>query len=291
MKYKLLLILATVIWGSSFVIVKDVTDVMSPEWLLALRFPTAAIILAIAFWKKRDLYLKKEYIGYGCLFGLALFSAYLTQTIGITDTTPGKNAFLTATYVVIVPFLAWFVQKVKPTVYNISAALLCIAGIGFVSLSSGFSIGFGDTLTLVGALFYAVHICLVARFSEGRDIFVLTMWQFAAAGVLALAMALLGGPMPEWGSISLEQYAGIGYLAVFCTCVALLFQNVGQAHVPASTAALLLSFEALFGVLFSVILGAETLSLRVVFGFALIFFAVVVSETQLEFLRKKKTAE
>lgn len=96
MLYKFLIVLATLIWGSSFVIVKDTTDTVSPAWILVVRFGLAALILALVYLKKRELYFRKDYIALGALFGFLLFMGYYLQTIGITDTTPGKNAFLTA---------------------------------------------------------------------------------------------------------------------------------------------------------------------------------------------------
>lgn len=278
MRYRLLIVIATIIWGSSFVIVKDVTSMLSSAWILAIRFAAAAIIMAVALLKHRTLYLERSHIGYGLLFGLAMFLAYYTQTIGITDTTPGKNAFLTGTYCVIVPFLAWVLLHRRPNHYNIVAAVLCIVGIGFISLDEGLSMRFGDAMTLVCAVFYALHIILVAQFSHGRNIYVLTMWQFAGVAACSLIVGGLFEPIPNWATLPTDCWISLTYLAVFCTALALLFQNIGQAHLPPASAALLLSLESVFGVAFSVALGAESLTLRIVIGFALVFAAIVVSE-------------
>ena len=278
MRYRLLIIAATIIWGSSFVIVKDVTNSMPPAWILVVRFTAAAIIMAVAFLKYRELYFERSHVGFGLLFGLAMFLAYYTQTIGITDTTPGKNAFLTGTYCVIVPFLAWVLVRRRPNRYNIVAAVLCIVGIGFISLDGSLTMRFGDAMTLVCAVFYALHIILVSQFAQGRNIYVLTMWQFAGVAICSLFVGGLFEPMPDWAVLPVDCWISLAYLAVACTTVALLFQNIGQAHLPPASAALLLSLEAVFGVAFSVALGAETLTLRIVFGFALVFVAIIVSE-------------
>ena len=278
MRYRLLIIAATIIWGSSFVIVKDVTNSMPPAWILVVRFTAAAIIMAVAFLKYRELYFERSHVGFGLLFGLAMFLAYYTQTIGITDTTPGKNAFLTGTYCVIVPFLAWVLVRRRPNRYNIVAAVLCIVGIGFISLDGSLTMRFGDAMTLVCAVFYALHIILVSQFAQGRNIYVLTMWQFAGVAICSLFVGGLFEPMPDWAAVPMDCWVSLAYLAVACTTVALLFQNIGQAHLPPASAALLLSLEAVFGVAFSVALGAETLTLRIVFGFALVFVAIIVSE-------------
>ena len=278
MRYRILIVAATIIWGSSFVIVKDITNLVSPAWILAVRFSAAAVIMAVALLGRRHLYFERSHVGYGLLFGLALFLAYYLQTVGITDTTPGKNAFLTGTYCVMVPFLAWLFLRKRPNRYNIVAAFLCIVGVGLISLNGDFSIRFGDAMSLACAFFYAVHILLVSRFSEGRDIYVLTMWQFVG---VALCSCIVGGlfePAPNWSALPVECWVSFAYLAVACTALALLFQNIGQAHLPPASAALLLSLESVFGVAFSVAFGAEELTTRVVVGFALVFTAIVVSE-------------
>lgn len=279
MLYRLLIVAATVIWGSSFVIVKDATGFADPAWILVIRFITAALILALVFIKKRALFFKREYIAIGLLFGVAMFFAYYLQTWGVAFTTPGKNAFLTGVYCVLVPFFVWVAHKKRPTVFNIIAAFTCIAGVGFISLGSESGLNVGDFLTLGCAVFYAIHIVLVATFAKGRDIFVLTMWQFAGVGLCALLAAVLtGAPAPDFASLSLGQLGSLAYLTVGCTTLALLFQNMGQAHIPPASASLLLSLESPFGVFFSVLFGAELLSAKMVFGFVLVFAAIIVSE-------------
>ena len=278
MRYRVLIIIATIIWGSSFVIVKDVTNLLSPAWILAVRFTAAAAIMGVALLERRHLYFERSHVGFGLLFGLAMFMAYYLQTVGITDTTPGKNAFLTGTYCVIVPFLAWALLHRRPNRYNIAAAALCIIGVGFISLDGDLSIRFGDAMTLTCAFFYALHIILVSRFAEGRDVYVLTMWQFVGVALCSWAVGFIAEPAPAWSSLPPECWTSLAYLTVACTALALLFQNIGQAHLPPASAALLLSLEAVFGVAFSVALGAEQLSARVAIGFALVFAAIVVSE-------------
>lgn len=278
MRYRLLIIAATIIWGSSFVIVKDITNLVSPAWILAVRFTAAAVIMAVALLGRRRLFFERSHVGYGLLFGLAMFMGYYLQTIGITDTTPGKNAFLTGTYCIIVPFLAWAMLHRRPNRYNIVAALLCIVGVGFISLDGDLTIRFGDAMTLACAVFYALHIVLVSQFAQGRDIYVLTMWQFIGVSVCSWLIGAIFEPMPAWSELPFECWTSLAYLTVACTTAALLFQNIGQAHLPPASASLLLSLEAVFGVGFSVALGAEELTLRVVVGFALVFVAIIVSE-------------
>ena len=282
---KLALFTAALIWGSSFFIVKNAVDVFPPNILLGIRFTIGCLLLALIFCKKLK-QITWQYIWQGGILGILLFTAYCTQTIGITDTTPGKNAFLTAAYCVLVPFLFWITERRRPDIYNFSAAFLCLAGIGLVSLDSDFSIRFGDAMTLVGAFFYAAHIIAVARFSKGKDPVLLTIIQFGMSAVCAWVLGLCTESFPP--TVTTDAVLGVAYLAVFATGVALLLQNVGQKYADPTAAAILLSLESVFGVVFSIIFYDETVTLKLGAGFLLIFAAVILSETKLSFLRKKE---
>lgn len=287
---KLALLAATLIWGSSFIIVEDVTDVLPTNALLTMRFISATILLSLIFFPRLKK-INKAYIWRGAVLGVLLFLAYMTQTLGISspENTPGKNAFLTAVYCVMVPFMAWGFSKKRPDRYNVISAFMCIIGIGLVSLNADFTIGMGDVLTLIGGVFYALHIIAVSRFSNERDPLVLTIIQFASSGICALILSL-ATELPRLASVTptKELILGIAYLAVFCTAIALTLQNFGQKYTDPSTASIILSLESVFGVGFSVLLGRETLSPKMGFGFALIFIAVIISETKLAFFSRKK---
>ena len=285
--YKLLIVAATIIWGASFVVVKDAVDVVSPTWLMGLRFTATAIILMAVFAKKIARNLDASHLFAGAILGVFSFLGFWIQTIGLTDTTPGRNAFLTATYCVMVPFLYWAVAKRKPTIFNIVAAFLCIAGVGFVSLGGDFSISmrWGDAMTLLSAVFFAIHMVLVAKFSERRDVMTITIVQIATSGLCGLLIGVASEPVPNIGSLGLDFWIQLGYLVLFASCLAMVFQNVAQAKIPPAQAALLLSLESVFGVVFSVILYGEELTWMLLAGFSLIFAAIVISEI---FPRPKK---
>lgn len=185
----------------------------------------------------------------------------------------------------IVPFLFWAVDRTRPTLSHFASALLCIAGIGLVSLTGSFSIERGDAITLVSGFLYAAHIVAVAKLGKGEDPVLLTLVQFGTAAILSTAVTLLFEPRPvSWTAQSLF---GVLYLAVFATAAALLLQNIGQANTPPAAASILLSLEAVFGVLFSVLFYGEQLSFRMIAGFVLIFAAVLLCETDFASLRSK----
>jgi len=281
---KPMIVAATLIWGSTFFILKDTLDDVDLMFLLAFRFTVAAVVLALVFWK-RWRGIDSSYWWRGGVMGALLFAAYTVQNYGLMDTTPGKNAFFTAVYCVIVPFLYWAVDRLKPTRWNVLAALLCVAGIGLVSWDGGFSLTRGDLLTLCGGFIYACHIAAVSKFSQGRDVFILTVIQFGATALCCWTGTAFTRGFPADG-LPARAWWVLLYLAVAATTLALLFQNVGQKYTDPSSAALLLSLEAPFGVAFSVLFGDERPTPLMYLGFLLIFVAVVCSETQFKFLRK-----
>lgn len=272
---------AAIIWGSSFLIVKDSMDYMQPHFLIAARFTIASLLLSLIFFKRLK-NLNKDYFIGGAVIGLFLFLGYTLQTIGITDTTPGKNAFLTAVYCVIVPFLFWAVDKKKPDVFHIMAAFTTIIGIGFVSLNGDFTIRMGDTLTLLGGVAYAAHLVSIAKFGKDKDPVLFTILQFAFSSVLSWVIVICFHEVPT--KMDGTSIISLLYLAVFASAFAMLFQNVGQKYTKPAPASIILSLESVFGVLFSVVFYHETLTMKLIFGFFLIFIAVIISETKLSFL-------
>ena len=282
---KIALFTAALIWGISFFIVKDTTDQIPPNLLLAIRFTIGCAVLAVIF-RKRLKKLNREYFKCGAVIGLCLFLAYSSQTIGITDTTPGKNAFLTAVYCVIVPFLFWAVNKTRPDRYNLLAAVICLTGIGMVSLTAGFSIRMGDALTLLGGFFYALHMVVVAKLAKDKDPMLISTLQFGYAAVCSWIVTLVFEPMPAFSVFHLNVAGGILFLALGCTALGLTLQNFGQKYTHPAAASIILSLESVFGVLFSILFYGEKMTARLVLGFVLIFIAILISETKLEFLRK-----
>ena len=284
---KPLIVVATLIWGSTFFIMKDTLDTVDLQFLLAFRFTIAAVVLALVF-RKRWKYVDRSYWWRGAVMGLFLYAAYTVQNLGLMGTTPGKNAFFTAVYCVIVPFLYWVVDRLRPDRFNVLAAVLCIVGIGFVSWDGGFSMGRGDVLTLISGLLYACHIVATSKFTKDRDVFTLTVIQFGTTALCCWVGTLLTGGIPA-GGLPAGAWISLIYLAVAATTLALLFQNIGQKYTNPSSAAVLLALEAPFGVLFSVVFTEESPTAFMYFGFLLIFVAVLCSETKFAFLKRKKT--
>ena len=282
--YKAMLLGAAAIWGLSTCIIKDTVAVFPPAWLMGIRFFLAGILLLIVFRKRVAQCLNRETLVAGAIIGLVLAPAYLLNTSGLQFTTASKGTFLTGTYSIMVPFIAWAISKQRPTRYNIAAALLALAGIGFISFSGAgevsLTFGIGEAVMLASAFFLGLHMAVSARLSDGRDALALSAIQFIVAGLIGMAWGAATEGTPNLTTFADPSvFAGMVYLVVFASCGALCFQNIGIKHVPAAPAALLLSTESLFGVTFAVLFFGDTLTITAIIGFALIAFGIAVSET------------
>ena len=281
---KIALFSATIIWGTTFFIMENTIQNIQIYTLLGIRFSIATILLA-AILCKRLKNINKEYIFQGFIMGLFVIVAYILQTYGLADeaTTPGKNAFLTATYSIIVPFLAPKFTGHKPDMYNIAAAVMCIFGITLLSVTGNDfrTVCRGDILTLLGGFFFSFHMVAVAAFSKGKDILLLTMIQFFFAAILAWAGAFMFESMPS--NLTPSGIGAILYLTIMATCLCYILQNVGQKYTTPATASLILSLEAVFGVLFSVVFTSEVITLKVFLGFVIVFCSILVSELKPNF--------
>lgn len=280
---RLALIGATLLWGSSFVVLKTTLDSVPTLWILAIRFTGAAILMGLPSIKQLAK-IDKRCLASGALMGLALYAAYTLQTFGLVYTTPGKNAFLTATYCVLTPFLWWAFTRKRPDLYNILAALVCITGMALVSLNGDLSVGLGEGLTMCCGFFYALHIIFTSKGVARYGVGVLTTIQFATAALLCWISAPISAPFPD--SVPSSAWLSIAYMCVLCTFACYYLQTIGQKYTSPQTSSILLTLESVFGTLISVAFYGEQLTLRELAGFAIIFIAVIISETKLQFLKR-----
>ena len=202
----------------------------------------------------------------------------LLQTYGCKYTTAGKNAFLTTVYVILVPFMHFIFNKVKPRVRYIVAAVIGFWGIGLISLTEEFDIATGDLLTLACGVFYALQIILIARYTEGDDPILLVIWEFLVTSVLSFAAApVVSGPLtPEM--FTKDSVTGIVFLVVFATIFGFGLQIVCQKYAPPAPAAIIMGMEALFGALASYIFLHETMTTRMITGCVMLIFAMLMVE-------------
>lgn len=282
------LFITAVIWGSGFVASAVSLEYYTPYQILAGRFLIGVILLSCFFYKKLR-QIKKSVIIKGAVVGLFLYIAFALQTVGLQFTTPSKNAFLTAVNVVIVPFIAYFMYKRKVNRFEVIGAILAVTGVGVISLKLSGQINIGDLLTLLCAVAFAFHIFYTAKFVEDEDPVLLTLIQMITATVLGFTVVLFRGEVNV--SFEKEGIHSLLYLGVFSTTIAFLLQTVAQKYTTETNAAIILSTEAFWGMVFSVIILDEILTMKMALGAALILMAIIISETKLTFLTKQVVKE
>lgn len=273
---RLALLSTAMIWGTSFVVLKNALGSIGSMWVLAIRFTVASLLMLVLVRGKIRSITRRCLCG-SALMGVSLAAAYIIQTYGLYYTTPGKNAFLTATYCVQTPFLAWLFYRRRPGLSNVLAAVLCVAGIGFVSLSAGFGqLNLGDVLTLCCGVFYSLQIILMEHYIDSGDAAAISAVQFLTAAAICWAGALLFETPPV--GMTGRAWMDIAYLSVMCTGVCFFLQAWGMRYTPSSSAAMIMTLEAVFGAMVSILFYHELVTGKIALGFALIFAAVVISE-------------
>lgn len=285
---ELLLITTAIFWGSGFIGMEKGLEHFTVFQIMAGRFMIATVLLALIFYKKIKL-INKAVLWKGAILGALLYIAFTLQTFGLVYTTPSKNAFLTALNVIFVPLIAFVIYKRKFDRFEIIAAILAIAGIGFLSLQGSMSINIGDFLSILCAAVFAFDIFYTNMFVKKEDALALTIIQFLTASLLSVMAVLFMGEIPTIASIEAGAPIII-YLGVFCTTVAYVCQNIGMKYTNSTKSALILSTEALFGTIFSVIILHEILTGRMIIGCILILVAIIVAEVK-PMVRQSKMAE
>lgn len=272
---------ATVIWGSAFIAQSVGMDKIGPFTFQAVRCFLAVVFLFPAsalfskgkpFWKSwADPALWRS----GVICGLALFAASSLQQIGLVYTDAGKAGFLTAMYIVFVPFLGLFLGQ-KPGRNALLSLIPAIVGLYLLSCTSVSGINKGDVLLLLCAVAFSVQILLIDRHCAGLDGLKLNCIQALVAAVLSVPWALLTETVDA--SRIASCWLPLGYAGILSMGVAYTLQIVGQKRVAPSAAALLMSLESVFAALFGWLLLHETMTRAELLGCVLVFAAVVISQ-------------
>jgi len=267
------------VWGTTFTIVKDAVELVPVYFFLAVRFLIAAIILAIIFrhaLKKLDAHTLLA----GTLIGLFLFAGYAFQTIGLQYTTPSKAGFITGLSVVIVPLLSTLLMKKPPSLGAGLGTFCATVGLAMLSLDRSFRLAYGDTLILLCAISFALHILAVGKFTTTADPLQLTIIQIAFVSIASgLCSLLTERNMPI--ILNTDVWIAIIVTAVFATAAAFLIQNVVQKFTTPTRTALIFTMEPVFAALYSVLIGGEHLPANVLAGCALIFAGMVMAEVKI----------
>ncbi len=286
----LTLLIAAIIWGSGFIASQYAIDSnMSAFLILLIRFTIASIVLFIPFFKK-ILTINKEEFKYGFITGLLLFLGFYTQTIGLKFTTPSNNAFITSIYVILVPFISLIIFKKKPKTKFLFLPFITFIGVIFLSYSPkiGIKISKGDLLTLVCAFFFALHISYLDIASKKVDVIKITFLQMFISALFSLILFSVF----EGFNISNVNFSKgvfpVIYLGLFSTCLCFFIQTYSQKYTTSSKTAIILSTEALFASLFSILLKIEPFSINLLIGGSLILITIILSEVNINIFKKNK---
>lgn len=275
MRADLVLLLLTLIWGSTFVMVKNAVAVVPPFTFLALRFGLAFLTMALVLVARRR-YLTRHTVAAGMAMGLALLFGYGFQTAGIQYTAAGVSAFITGLSVVIVPVLAYPLLRQRPTAGVLLGIILATVGLGLLSLNEDLQLGYGELLTIGCAVCFALHIVLINRFAPSGDLLVLVAVQLLVASLGALLLA--GGMESVVLPIPLFVLGAALFLALAATVFTTVMQMRLQPLTTATHAALIYTAEPVFGAIFAYLLLGEVLSLRGLAGCALILGGMLAAE-------------
>lgn len=282
----ILLLAATIIWGSAFVSQNVAMDYMKPFGFQAARCMIAVLgmlpVIAISdhfdnnhknFWTKwADLQLWKA----GILCGIPLFLACNLQQIALVDTDAGKAGFLTAMYIVIVPIIGIF-RKQKAGIQVPISVLLAVIGLYFLSCKNGFQISTGDLLLLGCALMFAIQITFVDKFAAHVDALRLNTIQAFVCTVLSCFVMLTTEPLPTWSNIT-KCALPLIHVGILSMGVAYGLQIIGQKNLEPSSASLIMSLESVFAALFGALLLHERMNEKELLGCFLVFLAVILSQ-------------
>ncbi|WP_158883039.1 DMT family transporter [Rhodanobacter sp. L36] len=267
------LLVMTAVWGSTFVLIKDVVARMPVADFLAVRFAIAAAVMLLMF-AKPVLQIGRKQIARGLLLGAIYGVGQLLQTWGLSLIAPSVSGFVTGMYVVFTPILAMLLLRQRITGVVWLAVLLSTAGLALLSLN-GVSINAGVWLTLASAALYGLHIVGLGQWSRQGEAFGMSAVQMVAIAVVCLMATLPHGPtLPP----DRAAWLGVLYMALIAGAGAMLMQTWAQSHLPAARAAIVMTTEPVFAAAFAVTLGSDVLTWRMLAGGALVLAAMYMVE-------------
>ena len=304
------LLAASAIWGISFVVMKGLLAYLPINRLLALRFTVGALGLSYVLFKYKATFRRKKAWLHGFLVGLCMVTAFIFQTYGLLFIGSGKNALITAVYVVLVPFLMWGLKKKKPTARAAVAGFVCFGGIAVLSIGNITQSNanteiiaalfgsvpsvqtceiIGIALTIISGVLYALHIAIVNIFGEETEVMPLTFMQYLFAAAFAWIASFIfetspnvTAAFPDFFASLPETALSLGYVCLLSTLVAFTFQNIGVKNAPPAFASIILCLESLFGCVLSIIFTSEQLTWNIAAGAVIIILSIIVSEVQIK---------
>lgn len=269
----LALVAITAVWGSSFVIIHGLVERIPPIDFLGVRFAVAGALVGVMRWRTlRELprYLWSR----GMILGGVFACAQYAQTVGLAHTNASISGFITGMYVVLTPIVLLVAFRIRVPAITWLAIAGATLGMAVLKLDA-WSAGFGEAITLLAALLYAIHIVLLGQWSTPTNQVELTTIQMMTLGVVFLVGALPGGVVLPNGPIEWTQMI---YMALVAGLLALAVQTWAQSRISAAKTAIILTGEPVFAAIFAVLFGDEAVTSRMVGGGLLIVGAMLATE-------------
>ncbi len=270
------LLYCAVFWGISFPAMKILVGIYPACWLLFLRFSVGALMIYIFFHRRINASLFRVLKG-GVIIGVLLFLAITTQTIGLQYIGGGRSAFISATYVLMVPFMLWLIERKFLGWLTILAAVLCVFGMYLLMGDDSEAVSLaGDFLTLICALTCAVQVIAISRYAHDSDPVALSFVEFISFAVCALVSSIIFESPAEY--LSMNGLTELIFTIIFATFGCYMVQIIAQKYAEPSHATIIMSLESVFGLASSIIFLNESVTARMLTGCAMIFTAVIISE-------------
>jgi drug/metabolite transporter (DMT)-like permease len=269
----LALLAVTATWGSTFFLIKDLLDRVPVLDFLAVRFLVATLALGLLFPRalvRTSPAARRAGLMLGGLYGVA----QILQTAGLAHTPASVSGFITGLYVVATPVFAAVLLRQRVTASTWVAVALALAGLAVLTLS-GFSVGYGEALTFVAAMLYALHIVGLGAWSTPSDAMGMAVVQLGVISVICfVATAPDGLVLPA----TTADWTAVLYMALVAGAFAMAAQTWAQAHLPPTRAAIIMTMEPVFAAGFAVLFGGEALSWRMLAGGGMVLAAMLLVE-------------
>ena len=268
------LLVCTLIWGATFVIVKISVETVDPLAFVLGRFTIALIVLAAFSWTDLRAHWK-DHLPTSTLLGIVLFSGFILQVWGLQRTSSSNAGFITGLSVVLVAILDVVVNKRLPTILGLLGFLSALLGLVILSIGQSYIASFGNILVFGCAVAFGLHVFWTDRYSKRFNVKVLTTEQIGIVVLMSLVGTILNGrPI---SNASNYAFFGILYTGVLATALAYFLQTWSQKHADATHSAVVLSAEPVFAAVFAVVLMSESVTTQLVVGGSLVIMGMLLS--------------
>ena len=281
------LLIIALVWGLTFVTVKNAINILPPYSFNFLRFTMASLVMlafALPYRKKCSW----KTIKAGLLIGVFLFSGYTFQTIGLLYTSASNAGFITGLSVVLVPLMVTVSSRELPRLGVLLGVISATIGLGLLTINESLSFNNGDVLIFFCAVSFALHIILVGKYALEHSTVWLVTWQIAAVAFLSGAFAFI--TEPKTMTLTPEVWQALVITALFATCMAFFLQNYMQRFTTACHTAIIFSTEPVFAAFFAVLLLQEILSVKAYWGGAFILAGMLLAELKSPSVAKNNNA-